>query len=142
MDCLGCMACCESLPINDIKLTKPEGVLCVHCDNGCSIYDDRPESCRNFDCMYNLAADMDISLRPDKLNVIFEGITTKIQLALVHHNHIDDWKTDTLMDHIAKLNADGISVVISSFRTGMIDIFTTEAHDRNKVLEIAMRTAI
>lgn len=141
MDCAGCTACCESLPINDIKLTKPEGVLCMHCDKGCSIYDDRPESCRNFDCLYNLAEDMHISLRPDNLNVIFEDITTKIQLGLVHHKHLKDWKTDTLLKHIEKLNAKGISVVISSFSTGIIDIFNTKAHDKFKVLEIAMGAA-
>ena len=138
MECGECMACCKSLPIDDIKLVKANNVICQHCDKGCRIYDDRPESCVNFNCVF-IEDGYDISLRPDKTGVIFEKITTKIYLALLDEDYLDRWETPEMLRHIENYNNQGISVVISSFSTGIIDTKCTEAHDPNKVLEIVLR---
>ena len=48
--CNGCSLCCTLLAVNE--LTKPAGVACQHSDGGCSIYPDRPTTCRQFKCLW------------------------------------------------------------------------------------------
>lgn len=50
--CNGCTLCCKLLGID--ALEKPKAVWCPHCKagSGCTIYADRPDECRSFDCLY------------------------------------------------------------------------------------------
>ena len=72
-DCDGCRECCTGLAIEE--LDKPDFHSCEHeCETGCSIYDDRPQSCRVFDCEWlkgltapGVAAK---DLRPDKTGLV------------------------------------------------------------------------
>lgn len=49
--CGGCTLCCTALAVPE--LNKPNGVPCVHLTpEGCGIYEDRPESCRVFQCAW------------------------------------------------------------------------------------------
>ena len=77
-ECGSCNYCCEVLPIPEIQ--KPQSVLCKNCTEtkGCDIYNSRPQSCKNFDCLYLQSDDMDVSLRPNECGVMFEKVTTKI----------------------------------------------------------------
>jgi len=72
-DCGTCTLCCKVMGVPD--LNKLPGEWCVHCDPkvGCKIYDDRPESCKDFECLWlqaqtrpddNMAKKPE--LRPDK----------------------------------------------------------------------------
>lgn len=52
--CGQCSLCCK-LPYIEAPLQKPMGLWCRHCrpgKGGCSIYDTRPEPCRNFLCLW------------------------------------------------------------------------------------------
>jgi len=138
MNCDGCYECCISLPINDTALTKPENSKCTFCDKGCTIYEERPESCVNFNCVY-IDEGYNESLRPDRSGVIFDRITTKIYYGLVSERRINTWDTIQMGEYIKSLNAKGISVVIAAFSTGITDIRCAKGHDINKVLEIALR---
>ena len=64
--CGTCTACCTVLDVPE--LDKPEGVPCQHLtDQGCGIYEDRPEACRNFKCGYLLRIDdWPTRMRPDQ----------------------------------------------------------------------------
>ncbi len=48
MDCMKCGTCCVAPDIS--FLGKPLGVACSHLDGSglCSIYDSRPDVCRNY----------------------------------------------------------------------------------------------
>jgi hypothetical protein len=50
--CGKCTLCCRILGIEAIG--KAAGEWCRHCDigRGCNIHDERPQSCRDFDCLY------------------------------------------------------------------------------------------
>lgn len=50
--CGGCTLCCKLLGID--ALGKPKAQWCPHCKpgSGCTIYSDRPDECRTFDCLY------------------------------------------------------------------------------------------
>jgi len=81
--CGSCTACCHSLVIEE--LDKPAFTECAHacgsscanaagCDAdaeaGCDIYEDRPDSCRGFRCLW-LDGHLGEDDRPDRLGVIF-----------------------------------------------------------------------
>lgn len=71
--CGACSMCCKLLRIK--PLDKPENKWCTHClvGKGCTIYETRPEPCRDFVCMYIQPGNEDIpeALRPDKCKVMF-----------------------------------------------------------------------
>ena len=48
--------------------------MCSFCDKGCTIHDDAPESCKEFECAYYQGGE-NIELRPDKCHVIFEKMS-------------------------------------------------------------------
>jgi len=60
------------------EIGKETYEACEHlCEGGCGIYDDRPGSCRRFECQWLrgvLEADgsVDVALRPDACGVIFD----------------------------------------------------------------------
>ncbi|MEL7088668.1 MAG: hypothetical protein AAGL98_09555 [Planctomycetota bacterium] len=76
--CGSCTACCSSLIIEE--LSKPAFTACEHdCSasncgksygGGCAIYEDRPDSCRSFRCLW-LDGHLGQDDRPDELGVIF-----------------------------------------------------------------------
>lgn len=51
-ECDGCTMCCKVMRVPE--LPKEINVWCTHCvlGKGCGIYETRPESCREFHCMY------------------------------------------------------------------------------------------
>ena len=70
--CGECTACCNVLSVQE--LGKPYYIDCEHlkCD-GCSIYESRPPTCRDYQCMWLEVADLiDDGDRPDKLGVLFQ----------------------------------------------------------------------
>ena len=140
MECDGCTACCKILPIYDKILVKEQNTLCKFCDKGCTIYEERPISCVNFNCVY-ITDGYGETLRPDKSGVIFEKVRTKIFLATVDKDFIDAWKTQEMIKHIQNYNDDGISVVVSSFSNGLIDVYCAENHDRDIVIKLTLQEA-
>lgn len=50
--CGSCTLCCKLLGID--ALQKPPARWCSHCraGTGCTIYSERPDECRTFDCLY------------------------------------------------------------------------------------------
>jgi len=66
--CGECTACCTALPVGEIS--KPQGVPCRQCTKvGCSIYQMRPRSCRDFECQWLKGCGED-SQRPDLFGII------------------------------------------------------------------------
>ena len=68
MKCGSCTECCTPFDIPELR--KPAGLRCMYLtDKGCSIYDTRPQTCRDFKCAF-LFFDLDKKLRPDKAGFI------------------------------------------------------------------------
>lgn len=73
-ECGECTVCCKVPPIADPALTKPAGVLCPNCiGNRCTIYLDRPQSCRDFFCQWRNLALLDENWRPDRSGVLIQS---------------------------------------------------------------------
>lgn len=69
--CGGCTACCTVVSARD--LGKPFYTPCPHkVERGCGIYAQRPQSCREFNCIWaaGLLADAE-SFRPDRNGLVF-----------------------------------------------------------------------
>lgn len=64
--CGTCNLCCKLLRVTE--LNKPEGRWCRHCvrGQGCGIYEERPKSCRNFQCFWLMDETFPDDLRPDR----------------------------------------------------------------------------
>lgn len=85
-ECGNCKLCCKLLGV--AELDKAPNVWCPHCDKrssagGCTIYDNRPPNCRNFECGW-LVNDGDPELRPDRIHLIVTGESKKLDAYIVH----------------------------------------------------------
>ena len=75
-ECGSCSMCCKLLGIEE--LGKAPGVWCKHVSlgKGCSIHDERPVACRNFNCYWLVNPNLGPEWKPDKSKfVIWQGPT-------------------------------------------------------------------
>ena len=83
--CGSCTICCTALSIKEIN--KPEGVRCEHLtEQGCGIYNNRPEECRNYECGF-LSYDLHRKLRPDRSGFIIGFADTRLGPSIVCYVH-------------------------------------------------------
>ncbi len=69
-ECGECQACCTLLGVPEID--KAPGTKCANlCDKGCSTYDIRPKSCRDFVCLWTMCM-LPLGDRPDKSGVVVD----------------------------------------------------------------------
>jgi Fe-S-cluster containining protein len=68
--CGECTACCTAVSVEE--LDKGQNVRCQHLSStsGCAIYQDRPASCRKYNCLW-LKGELPEKYRPDKSGVVF-----------------------------------------------------------------------
>lgn len=79
--CGTCTACCRVFHIEELK--KPAGKWCDHCHVGvgCKIYEQRPEPCVSFKCLWLESQSrpdlqpLGDELRPDRCKVVFHAST-------------------------------------------------------------------
>ena len=108
MECGECTMCCEVLHIKEIK--KPANVLCTFCDKGCTIHNKKPDSCKEFECMYYQMKKVNIAMRPDKCGVMFEKLEDDLIIGTVDSKH-KDFKF--VNGQITAFLKEGINVVVS-----------------------------
>lgn len=70
--CDGCTACCTVMGVPE--LSKPYYKSCKHeCEAGCSIYDQRPNSCQAFVCAWRGGIDLVLETdKPDKIGIVVD----------------------------------------------------------------------
>lgn len=68
--CAGCTLCCDLMAIKELQ--KPSRKLCKHCvvGQGCSIYVERPDSCRDWSCGYLSLPDLGEHWHPSKCGMV------------------------------------------------------------------------
>ena len=81
---------------------------------------------------------MSEELKPNKCNVIFEYINNESLLCLVHFNDLNAWKRNPVMEHIKKLNSEGISVIISSYTNEPKRYMLANGHTEEYILKGAL----
>ena len=76
--CGECTACCTLMEVTEIR--KPRCKACGYLDGkGCGIYESRPQSCREFECIWLQSQKRDEPwpkrMRPDKCGIMFVPTT-------------------------------------------------------------------
>ncbi len=68
--CGECTMCCKLMGVPELK--KPAARWCASCDKGvgCRVYDERPPSCRNFECFWLMDEAFPDDFRPDRIGAL------------------------------------------------------------------------
>ena len=76
------------------ELKKPSAKWCSSCDRGkgCTVYDERPPSCRNFQCFWLMDENFPDEFRPDRINALAAFNDTPDSAVL----HVDPAKPATV----------------------------------------------
>ena len=69
-ECGSCTMCCKVYTFPEIN--KPAGVWCKFCNpgKGCKIYDNVPDPCRDFFCLWMTDGTMPDEWRPDRARFV------------------------------------------------------------------------
>jgi Fe-S-cluster containining protein len=110
------------------ELNKKPGEPCPHCtDNGCAIYDERPEVCKGFNCVwrFDVFKDKKRILRPDILGVVLihkssiEGFSPAVQFNAPKASHFANPTVKLLANSLRK---NGMAVALVSTADDMDSI--------------------
>tara|TARA_R110000772_G_scaffold20466_2_gene56803 strand:+ start:93657 stop:94112 length:456 start_codon:yes stop_codon:yes gene_type:complete len=137
-ECGECTLCCKLLDIPWMESLP--NTYCSKCEinKGCTIFKSVPKKCSDYNCEYLKSETMGDELKPNVCNVIFEEIAKTIHLALVDPDYINAWKEEPVMNHISKLNDNGISVIVSSYSNEPKIIFPTKGRTHEEVMSEVM----
>jgi hypothetical protein len=115
--CGTCTACCRVFAIPEFD--KPAGKWCQHCaiGEGCKIYQERPERCVAFECLWlqshTHGQPFAPELRPDRCKVVFSPTTNERVLAAITMPGMPDaWQSKVVQKLIGKLLSRGVSIAI------------------------------
>ena len=112
--CGKCSFCCKVLEI--AELAKSAGKLCEHCLNagsgGCGIYADRPQVCRDYECLWKGDRDMSPRLRPDRTGtILMEDPDSDEYRAVCDPEKPFAWLTPLVFKHLVAMAKNGRIVV-------------------------------
>ena len=124
--CDECTLCCKLLEIPETE-SKPNE-WCKHCDNGCSIYQDRPDGCREFECAWLQMDNVGIEMRPDKCGVIFEKFADTVIMGVT-----DGYVSYRVQGQIEAFKRENISVVMMDHSKRSKDYFFANGHTKEYV---------
>jgi hypothetical protein len=86
--------CCKIMGI--AELSKPRNQWCPHCDvgKGCKIYDQRPQSCRDFDCIYLLDGTLGDHWKPSRSRMVLTRYQAARLCVHVDPDRPDAWRKE------------------------------------------------
>ena len=93
--------CCTALEITELK--KPAGPACTHCiaSGGCRIYADRPQVCRDFECLWLTERGLSRRLRPDFIGtILMEDEDTGEYRAVCAPGRPNAWRRSDVFAHL------------------------------------------
>jgi hypothetical protein len=109
-NCDGCAMCCKLLIIDDFN--KPSNEWCRHCNpkKGCTIYDQRPQTCRNFNCGYLVIPGLSDDWKPAKCKfmITFDAPSNRIQI-LMDPTRPDGWRAEPYYSRIKQWSKDAVA---------------------------------
>lgn len=118
LSCDGCTLCCNYMKIRE--LAKAAYSWCVDCKvgEGCGNYEQRPQSCRDYACIWLQTQTMDKpiapELRPDKSKVIIGTTNQGNDIVLyVPPSRPDAWKHKNFAGLVSMFIAKGTPVFVS-----------------------------
>jgi len=94
---------------------KPAGLACPKlCQSGCSIYQQRPKLCKEFECTWLANKDWPEAWRPDRsgLFCLQEEVARDIRIGLIYELETEALGTDLAEEIIGTLLARSVAVVL------------------------------
>lgn len=117
-DCGNCTYCCTVMKVKE--LNKGANTPCVHCvaGSGCAIYNDRPQSCRAYECLWFRSQRFDkplpASIRPDRCKVVIGTVNQGHEVILyVEPTHQDAWREPAFSEALGLFCSRGVPVYVS-----------------------------
>jgi hypothetical protein len=127
-ECGECTVCCTLSVVKE--LNKKAGEACKYCiSNSCSIYGNHPQECKDFECAYIESGTSNISLRPDKCDVMFFKKTDRIFVGTVVPNKS---VSNIARDQIEAFKKQGYSVVMIKL-FGQPHIEVAKGHNKRDI---------
>lgn len=87
--CGSCTVCCTAMEVKELR--KPAGLRCLYLTNeGCSIYENRPQSCREYECAFRMYP-LDKKLRPDRsgFQILFSKTKLGDTILFFYHGKVN-----------------------------------------------------
>jgi len=110
--CGSCTLCCSVLEIAELK--KPAGPRCPNCVSGagCSIYAERPQVCRDFECEWLMSRDLSRQFRPDLIGtILMEDPDSEEYRAVCAPEKAMAWRNPRIFAHLVAVAKSGRLVV-------------------------------
>ena len=118
-NCGGCSLCCKLLDIPELE--KPANRWCQHCapGRGCTIYDKRPQPCRDFACVWlesqHDATPLPPELRPDQCRVVLAFAPNRRDVqGYCDPGEPDAWKAPPVLKLLAIMSRQGLRVMVGN----------------------------
>lgn len=128
MECGECTACCTLLLVPE--LNKAAGEPCVHLTpKGCSIYEDRPQSCRDLSCAYHMVDNANVAMRPDNSGVVFEKVFDDLMFGTVNPK---GKPAPYVQGQIRAFRDEGINTILA--KSGVTTMFPLEGVDPTSLM--------
>jgi hypothetical protein len=107
-ECGSCSMCCDVLEVAAVG--KPVNQLCKHWQTGtgCTIYDDRPQMCRSFNCGW-LQGHLSDHWFPERARMVLHFSNGAINVA-VDPAYPERWRREPYFGELCKLSLNGIRV--------------------------------
>lgn len=93
--CGKCSLCCKLNKVAD--LDKPTGIWCTHCaiGSGCTIYADRPQSCREYNCLYLMNPNLPEFWHPLRSHMVLQsGSSANSMVIMVDPERPFAWRSE------------------------------------------------
>ena len=105
--CGECTLCCKLMGVPELK--KPSAKWCESCDQGkgCTVYEERPNSCRNFQCFWLMDENFPDDFRPDRIHALAAFNDTPDSVVL----HVDPAKPKALRSPAVRALIDALHKV-------------------------------
>lgn len=124
--CGTCSLCCKVPKVEPDEpggFSKPTNQWCQHCTKpGCGIYDERPQVCREFGCMWLINPAVPDHWKPEKSHIVLHFQEKKGQLELqvyVDRNYPQAWEAEPYCSELRKMVRLGF-LVTPKYRTRLI----------------------
>jgi hypothetical protein len=109
-------------------LEKPRGAWCPHAmpGRGCAVYDDRPDECRTFSCLWLLDDNLGPEWKPEKSKMVLTADeTTKRTMVYVDTAAPDAWRKPPFHQRLMALMQAGLPLgrlvfIVVGERTGLL----------------------
>jgi hypothetical protein len=101
--CGSCTSCCTVLGIPELKKRAWDRCPHVAMGTGCTIYSERPNSCRKFICGWLLDPNMGPDLKPENCHVVFFQLNEQHIVASCDAEYPDAWRKPNVVEFLHQL---------------------------------------